>query len=172
MEATDGATNSWNTIKKRPGVISFIGVILYVQSSMAAVTALSLLIWREDILDFLLREDSPMSNGVFTGTIVGEAVSAVFLFVVARGLMRGSSGMRLFVAVVQILTMSLALYILLAFSVGGYVYRGVFSLFVGAFVLWALYGNDESDRFFETDGQGGPPAMPTTVWGPRNQPPR
>ena len=31
-------------------------------------------------------------------------------------------------------------------------YRAVFSLFVGVFVLWALYGNDESDRYFESNG--------------------
>ena len=39
-----------------------------------------------------------------------------------------------------------------AHHVGGYVYRGVFTLFVGVFVLWALYGNEESDRYFETNG--------------------
>ena len=32
-------------------------------------------------------------------------------------------------------------------------YRAVFSLFIGVFVLWALYGNDESDRYFETNGR-------------------
>jgi hypothetical protein len=48
--------------------------------------------------------------------------------------------------------MGVVIYIFIAHHVGGYVYRGVFSLFVGVFVLWALYGNDESDQFFETNG--------------------
>jgi len=133
-------------------VVSFIGIILYVQAFLAAIAAVSLLIWRNDILDFLNRQDSPLSNGAFTGTIVGEAIAAILLFVVANGIMRGSNGFRLLVAIVQGLSMASAVYILVAHHVGGYVYRGVFSLFVGVFVLWALYGNDESDRYFETNG--------------------
>jgi len=69
----------------------------------------------------------------------------------ASGLMRGSKGIRLFVAIVQGLTMALAMYVLVAHHVGGYMYRAVFSLFVGVFVLWALFGNEESDEFFESD---------------------
>ena len=143
---------SVDTPTRRPGVVSFIGIILYVQAFLAAIAAVSLLIWRNDILDFLNRQDSPLSNGAFTGTIVGEAIAAILLFVVANGIMRGSNGFRLLVAIVQGLSMASAVYILVAHHVGGYVYRGVFSLFVGVFVLWALYGNDESDRYFETHG--------------------
>ena len=135
---------------RRPGVVSFIGVILYIQAFLAAVAAVSLLIWRDDILDFLEKEGSPLSDGAFTGTIIGEAVAAVLLFLVANGIMRGSKGMRLFVAIVQGFTMALAVYVLIAHHAGGYVYRGVFSLFVGVFVLWALYGNDESEAYFES----------------------
>ncbi len=156
---------------KRPGVVSFIGIILYIQAFLAAVAVVSLLIWRDDILDFLEREGSPTGSGAFSGTIVGEAISAVLLFVVATGLMRGSAGMRLFVAIVQAFSMSLALFILIATHVGGYVYRGLFSLFVGVFVLWALYGNDESDRFFSA-GEPSSPRTPTTVWSRGETPPR
>ena len=48
--------------------------------------------------------------------------------------------------------MALAVYTPIAHHVGGLVYRSVFTLFVGVFMLWALYGNDESDRFFEENG--------------------
>ena len=50
----------------------------------------------------------------------------------------------------KVLVMGLAVYTLIAHHAGGYVYRAVFSLGVGTFVLWALYGNDESDRFFRS----------------------
>ncbi len=60
--------------------------------------------------------------------------------------------MRLFVAIVQCFVMGLAVYGLIAHHVGGYVYRSVFTLFVGVFVLWALIANEESDRFFATNG--------------------
>ncbi len=134
---------------RRPGVVSFIGVILYVQAFLAAMAAVAMLIWRDDVLDFLEKEGSPLADGGLTTTIIVEAIAAVLLFVVANGIMRGSKGIRLFVAIVQCVSMAGAIYILVAYHVGGYVYRAVFSLFVGVFVLWALYGNDESDRYFE-----------------------
>jgi len=137
---------------RRPGVVTFIGVVLYVQAFLAAVAAISMLIWRNDVLDYLEKEGSPLADGAFTGTIIGEAVAAVLLLLVANGILRGSSGYRLFVAIVQCFVMGAAVFALIAHHTGGYVYRGVFSLFIGIFVLWALYGNDESDRYFETNG--------------------
>ena len=137
---------------RRPGVVSFIGVIMYIQGFLAAVAAVAMLIWRDDVLDFLEDQGSPLSDGAFTGTIIGEAIAAVLLIFVANGIMRGSKGMRLFVAIVQCFSMALAIYVLIAHHVGGYIYRGVFSLFIGMFVLWALYGNEESDRYFEANG--------------------
>ena len=68
------------------------------------------------------------------------------------GIMRGSSGIRLLVAIVQCFAMGTAISVLVVHHVGGLVYRGVFSLFVGVFVLWALDGNEESDRYFDTNG--------------------
>jgi hypothetical protein len=137
---------------QRPGVVTFIGVVLYIQAFLAAVAAVSMIIWRNDILDYLDEHGTKLADGAFTGSIVGEAIAAILLLVVANGIMRGSSGMRLLVAIVQCFTMGLAVYGLIAHNVGGYVYRAVFSLFVGIFVLWALYANEESDRFFATNG--------------------
>jgi hypothetical protein len=135
---------------RRPGVVSFIGIILYIQAFLAAVAAVAMVIWRNDILDFLEKEGSPLTSSAFTGTIIGEAIAALLLFAVGSGIMRGSNGYRLFVAIVQGLSMASAIYILIAHHAGGYVYRGVWSLFIGVFILWALYGNEESDRYFET----------------------
>jgi hypothetical protein len=137
---------------QRPGVVTFIGVVLYIQAFLAAVAAVSMIIWRNDILDYLDEHGTKLADGAFTGSIVGEAIAAVLLAFVANGIMRGSSGMRLFVAIVQCFAMGLAVYGLIAHHVGGYVYRAVFSLFIGVFVLWALYANEESDRFFATNG--------------------
>ncbi len=75
-------------------------------------------------------EGSPLADGAFTGSIIGEAILAVLLFLVASGIMRASSGYRLFVAIVQCIAMGAAIYVLIAHHAGGYVYRGVFSLFV------------------------------------------
>ncbi len=112
---------------------------------------LTLTVRRGPNLDYLEKEGSPLSSAGLTGTIIGEAIMAVLLFFVAAGLMRGSKGIRLLVAIVQGLTMALAMYVLVVHHVGGYMYRAVVSLFVGVFVLWALYGNEESDEFFNSE---------------------
>lgn len=144
-------TQPMTPVVRRPGVVTFIAAILYIQAALAVTATITMLIWRGPILDALEQEGSPLSSGAFTGTIIAEALSAILLAMVASGLMRGSKGIRLFVAIVQGLTMALAMYILVAHHVGGYMYRAVFSLCVGVFVLWALYGNEESDEFFESD---------------------
>jgi hypothetical protein len=145
-------TETSTTPARRPGVVTFIGVILYIQAALAAIAGISLLIWRNDIRDWLEQEGAPLSNGGLTGTIIGEFIAAALALLAAAGLMRGSSGWRLVVAIVQGIAMAFAVYTLIAHHVGGLVYRSVFTLFIGAFVLWALYANDESDRYFEQNG--------------------
>ena len=148
MSSTDTAPST----TARPGVVTFIAVIMYIQAALALIAGVSLIIWRNDVLDWLEQEGAPLSNGGLTGTIIAEFVAAALLVIAAAGLMRGSSGWRLVIAVVQGIAMALAVYTLIAHHVGGYVYRSVFTLFVGVFVLWALYGNDQSERFFDENG--------------------
>lgn len=146
------STSTAPSTTARPGVVSFIAVIMYIQAALAVIAGVSLIIWRNDVLDWLEQEGAPLSSGGLTGTIIAEFVAAALLFIAAAGLMRGSSGWRLVIAVVQGIAMALAVYTLIAHHVGGYVYRSVFTLFVGVFVLWALYGNDQSERFFDENG--------------------
>jgi hypothetical protein len=74
---------------------------------------------------------------------------AVILFFVASGLMRGSHGYRTFVAIVEGLRMASALFLMLFHHGGSFVDSGIVTLLVGTFVLWALYGHDASDGYFE-----------------------
>ena len=146
------STNTAPSTTARPGVVTFIAVIMYIQAALAVIAGVSLIIWRNDVLDWLEQEGAPLSSGGLTGTIIAEFIAAALLLIAASGLMRGSSGWRLVIAVVQGIAMALAVYTLIAHHVGGYVYRSVFTLFVGVFVLWALYGNDQSERFFDENG--------------------
>ena len=148
MNSTDTAPFT----ARRPGVVTFIAVIMYIQAALAAIAGVALIIWRNDVLDWLEQEGAPLSSGGLTGTIIAEFVAAAILFLAAAGLMRGSSGWRLVIAIAQGFAMALAVYTLIAHHVGGYVYRSVFTLFIGVFVLWALYGNDQSERYFDENG--------------------
>lgn len=133
---------------RRPGVVTFIGVILYIQAFLAAVAAVVMLAFRSEVFDFLEKEGSPLTDSAYTGTIIGEGIAAVLLFVVAAGLMSGRRGARLFVAIAECVAMGFALYTMLVHHTGAYLYRGGFTLLVGVIVLWALYGDDRSEAFF------------------------
>lgn len=133
---------------ERPGVVTFVGVIVYIQSAISAVIAISMISWRNDVLDYLEREGSSVTGGVFNATIVAQAIIAVLLFVAANGVMRGRDGFRLFVAIVQGISMGAAAAGLIAHHDGGYVYHAEFSLLLGVIVLWSLYGNQEANRYF------------------------
>jgi hypothetical protein len=130
-------------------VVTFIGVILYIQAFLAAVSAVVLLAFRDEVQDFLADAGSPLADGSVTGTVIGEAIAAVLLFIVGAGIMSGGRGSRLFVAIVEAVVMGIAIYMMVTHHAGAYLYRGFFTLLVGVFVLWALYGNDRSEAFFE-----------------------
>ena len=93
---------------RRPGVVTFIAVIMYIQAALAVIAGVSLIIWRNDVLDWLEQEGAPLSSGGLTGTIIAEFVAAAILFLAAAGLMRGSSGWRLVIAIAQGFAMALA----------------------------------------------------------------
>lgn len=134
----------------RPGVVTFVAVIAYIQAALALIAGISLLIWRSDIADYLERQGAEhLTSGQLLGAAIGEFVVAVLLFLVAGGLMRGAKGWRIFVVVIQAIAMAFAVYVLVAHHAGGYTYRAVFTLIVGVFVIWALYGNKESEEYFE-----------------------
>lgn len=143
-------SDTYQPTATRPGVVTFIGVILYIQAFLAAVAFLSALIWRDNIEDYFANQGSPLSDGALTGSLIGEAIMAVLLALVASGIMAGSKGMRLLVAIVQCFSMGVAVYVLITHHTGGYVYHSIFSLFIGVFVLWALYAHDASERYFES----------------------
>jgi hypothetical protein len=133
---------------RRPGAVTFIGAILYIQAFVAAVAAITLLIWRKDVVDFLNTNGVSFSDGELTATVIGEAISALLFAWVASGILAGKNGFRILVALVQGFNMAVAVYIIVVHHTGGLVYNAVFSLFIGVFVLWALYGHAESDQYF------------------------
>jgi hypothetical protein len=128
-------------------------VILYIQAALAAVASVMLLAYKARIQDAISTQSG---NTVSDGSIVAaagmEAIAAVLLLVVAAGLMRGSRGWRTFVAIVVGIRMALALWVMLFHHTGAFTDTGVVTLLIGAFVLWALYGHDRSEEYFEQLG--------------------
>lgn len=137
------------SVVRRPGVVTFIGVILYIQAVLALVAAIVLFAYSgrlgEALSDITTVE---VSGGSLIATAIVELVVAVLLFLVAGGIMRGSPGFRLFVAIVEGIRMASALFAMLYYHDGAVVESGLVTILIGLFVLWALYGNEKADAFF------------------------
>ena len=135
---------------KRPGIVTFIGVILYIQALLAVVAGIVAIAFKTRLSDTLEKQSGvSFSDSSLLSIGIVELIIGVLLFIVASGIMRGSRGWRGFVGVVEGLRMASALFAMLYYHNSAFVESGIVTLLVGAFVLWALYGHERSEEFFE-----------------------
>ena len=131
---------------RRPGVVTFVGVVLYIKAAIAVVVAIALF-FNRDNADFM--SVTGRDSDWLTGTAVGEIILAVLLFLVAAAIMSGAKWARLAVAIVLGIRMAVAVYWMIVHFGGGLQWNALLTVGIGIFVLWALYGNDASERYFE-----------------------
>jgi hypothetical protein len=131
---------------RRPGVVSFVGIVLYIKAFMALVVAIAIFFNRDnaDLAQITGRESDWL-----TGTAVGELIVAGLLFFVAWAIMSGAKWARLAVAIVMGIRMAVAVYWMIVHFGGGLQWNALLTVGIGIFVLWALYGNEASERYFE-----------------------
>jgi len=132
---------------KRPALVTLIGVILYIQAFLAAVAAIVGLAFNDRLDDMTVNGVEITRNSVIWTSII-EGIMAIILFLVAAGLMRGSAGYRMVVAIVEGIRIISAFGLMLFHHGGAYVEGGIVSIAISLFVLWALY-NEKADAFFE-----------------------
>lgn len=143
---------------RRPGVVTFIGVIMYILAALSLVSGLVLVIFSGN--DTIQQQIGHTSSVLLWSGIV-ELLIAAITFFVAQGVMAGAEWARLFVTIVLGIRMAAAVALMLVHSGGGYVFSGLWTLLVGAFVIWALYGNEPADDYFSRQEEsGGAPAPP------------
>ena len=135
---------------KRPGVVTFIGVVLYIQAFLAAIGGIVGLAFSDRLDDTVVNGVELTKNGIIA-TSIWELIMAVVLFFVASGIMRGSRGFRMIVAIVEGIRIVSSLGFMIYHSGGAYVESGFISILISMFVLWALY-HEKSDEFFESTG--------------------
>jgi hypothetical protein len=131
---------------RRPGVVTFIGVVLYIQAFLNAVAAVAIFLFRDD-RDVLSATGATADELLWVS--LGAAIIAVLLFIVGSGILGGSRGARLFVAIVTAINMGSAIWIMFVYHQGGFLFSGLVTIGVGVFVLWALYGHERSEAYFE-----------------------
>lgn len=82
---------------KRPGVVTFIGVVLYIKAAMALVVGIALLVEKNNSA---LLEATGRDGDYILGTAIGEFNLAVLLFLVASSIICDAKWARLVTAIV------------------------------------------------------------------------
>ena len=132
-------------IRQRPGVVTLIGVIVYIQAAIAGIIAIMAFVNRDDPH---WQEQTGQSGDALLGTAIGEAILALILVAVAMRLMAGSRGARTLIALVMGLRIAFASWAMLAHHGGGVFGISAVTIAIALFVLWALYGHQASEEYF------------------------
>jgi hypothetical protein len=135
---------------KRPGVVTLIGVVLYIQAFLALVSGIVGLAFRNRLDTVVVNNAEITKNGIIF-TSIWELILAVVLFFVASGIMRGSRGFRMVVAIVEGIRIVSSMGFMLYHHDGAYVEGGLISIAISVFVLWALY-HEKADEYFDATG--------------------
>jgi hypothetical protein len=124
-----------------------VGIVVYINAGIAAVTALATFINRNDAN---WQSVYGQTSDELMITAIVEGVFAVLLFLVGSGVLSGAKWARLAVAVVVGLRLAaLTWYMLAHLGAGAFTFTTLTSLGIALFVLWALYGKDESIQYYE-----------------------
>ncbi len=130
----------------RPAVITLVGIVLYIWAAMAAIEAVALFLNRDNDV----WKATYGTTDEITIVAMASAVLALLLFAVASGILSGTRWARIAVAIVVGLRLAALSWFMLSHLGGGaFTWSTVLSLALGLFVLWALYGKDESVTYFD-----------------------
>ena len=131
----------------RPGVVTLVGIVVYINAAIAAVNAVGTFLNRNDAA---WQSAYNASESELLTLAIIEGALAVLLFAVGSGVMAGVKWARLAVGVVVGLRLAaLSWFMLTHLGNGAFTFSTVIALALGLFVLWALYGKDESEAYYE-----------------------
>jgi hypothetical protein len=131
----------------RPGVVTLVGIVVYINAAIAAVTAIAVFLNRND--GAWQSTYGSSDNELLTLAII-EGLFAILLFAVGSGVMSGAKWARLAVAIVVGLRLAVLTWFMLThLGAGAFTWGTVIAMALGLFVLWALYGKDESVAYYQ-----------------------
>lgn len=128
----------------RPGVITLIGIVLWIQAAIALIAGLAQVLLR-DSADFQERTGQAADQLLVSG--IGELILAAFLILVAIGVMGGSRGVRTVVALVMVIRIGASVWTMIS-QTGGAVAAAAVTIAISLFVLWALYDHKDASAHF------------------------
>jgi hypothetical protein len=131
----------------RPGVVTLVGIVVLINAVIAGVNSVAVFLNRDD--SGWLSLYGATENDLLTLAII-EGVLALLLLAVGWGVLSGAKWARLAVAIVVGLRLAvLSWYMITHLGAGAFTFGTIISLGFALFVLWALYGKDESIAYYE-----------------------
>ncbi len=131
----------------RPGVVTFISLVIFVQGVLDAVAAVVTFV-RMDDHRYQVETGLSSTNLLWTG--IGYAVVAVILISLSVYLRQGAQGARTIITVVWVIRMIWGVFLMIWYPLLDSSFQyGLLALLVGWWVLWALHSNEKSQEFFD-----------------------
>ncbi len=132
---------------KRPGVVTFAGIVLYIKAALAAIVSIGALVAKGTSE----AADAGLSDATLNQAAIVEGILAILLFAVAFNLMNGSKGARLYVSVVIGIRLVATFWVMLS-GREGYLFTGLLQAAFAIWILWALYAPEKAEEYFEATG--------------------
>ena len=118
-------------------------MLLCIKAVLAIVVGIAIIVEKNDLVILSQRTDDYL-----TTTAITEFVLAVLLVVAAWAIFGGQKWARLAVAIIVGFRMAVVSYWMIGHVGGGMQWNAIITVGLGVFVLWALYGNQESNDYF------------------------
>ena len=131
---------------RRPGVVTFVAILLYIQAAMALFAG---------VFSYLQRDNAEVQASLgleadqFVWLLVVELVIALLLLIVAGGIMNGARWARMLVTIgMGFRLVQAALFATLGGTGGSGLIAAVLYAIIPLLVLWAVWGHDKGEAWF------------------------
>ncbi|MGO4536839.1 DUF7144 family membrane protein [Leifsonia sp. 2MCAF36] len=124
---------------QRPGSVTFVAVLTYINGILNIIGGVIILLTRNSMVS---GRDSAALTGITTAAII-SLILGVVIVIVARGLLRGSTGSRAIVTVVMIIDILNGVLLLFASQV----VNGVIQILWALLIVLLLYTRRANDFF-------------------------
>jgi hypothetical protein len=129
---------------RRPGIITFIGVLMLLHAALSLVGGVVLVALRTQRR--VIEQTNLTSEDLLVAGVVALVLGVIYL-VVALLLLSGSRVARGLVAAVQILSVMAAAWTMFTHHSEAFLFQALFQVAIAIFVLWALF-NERSEDYF------------------------
>lgn len=133
-------------VGRRPGVVTFVAILLYIQAGMAVIAGIFAYLGRGDAD---VQASLGLAEDQFIWLLVVELVIAVLLLVIAGGINSGARWARMLVTIGMGLRLIQATILATLGGQGGAgLLAAILYAVIPLLVLWALWGHERGEAYF------------------------